>query len=112
MSSETVGQSSLAAVPLTKLTRDLGSVEYNGSAHPVKPMKGAAYQSLMAMRQSEAFDILELYRIAHTCVPTLTWEQMLELDALQVDGIIAIADGRIREVEAHLPKPEPPAVTS
>jgi hypothetical protein len=93
------------------LTRDLADLEYNGVTHSIKPIKGRSYQTLLALRRAEhegeATDPMEYYRILHQCVPTMTWDEVLDLDAFQVSSIIAIADGKIKAVEALLPKATP-----
>jgi hypothetical protein len=99
-------------VNLNALTRDLGTVEFNGVEHAVLPIKGTGVSALRAVERGDETDPLEYFRIAHACVPSLTWDQVLTLDAVQVGAIIAIATGQIAKVEALLPKATPAGETA
>ncbi len=74
------------------------SVILKGETVAVKPIDGRCYQLLAKLENGEqAVGIM--YEIAQRCLPTLSEEQVFELTPLQVKAVVAVASGKVEEVE-------------
>jgi hypothetical protein len=84
-----------------------GQISHKGETHNVLHLNGADFR---ALRADGGADVLTAYAIAVRLVPTLG-ERVYELTGAQVGAIIAIADGRVADVESQFPNGTGPATT-
>jgi hypothetical protein len=78
-----------------------GQISLFGGTHDVRTLDGEDYQRLKGF--GDAFDIVESYGIVAKIVPSLSEADVKRLNAKTVGVILAIADGRVKEVEAQFP---------
>lgn len=83
-----------------------GCVILNGAEHNVLHLNGEEFRVL-----SGAYSVLDVYPIVERIVPTLGAEAAWKLTAERVGNIIAIADGRVADVESQFPNGTGPATT-
>lgn len=87
-------------------TKAAGEVELFGRIHEVRQLDGAHYHVAQQLTRGD-IDILAQYELAAWCVPTLTPDEVGQLVAEQVGAIVAIADGRIREIAQAIQEADP-----
>lgn len=86
----------------TLLAPVAGVVRLFGRAHDVQQLDGAGYHTLYVVETGAHQDLRPLYAIVERHVPSLTSEELERLTPEVVGAILAIASGRIRQVEAML----------
>jgi hypothetical protein len=86
-----------------------GRALLGGVEHDVLHLNGEEYRLLAG---GGSYTVLDTYAIVERIVPSLGAERVYQLSGAQVGRLIAIADGRISDVEAQFPNDSGPVTES
>lgn len=83
---------------LDALLGDAGQVVLGGRTYSVRPIDGRGYQMVANMGTGmEA--VATMYKVAGLCLPDVAEDDIQSLTQAQVEAVIEIATGQVREVE-------------